>query len=215
MCSHYKPVTDPNKLSRAFGVEGTNSLVKPDIWPSYEGLFVRPHPFADVGDEAVPNREAVLGRWGLIPHWSKDGKVRATFNARSETVPIKPTFRDAWKHNQRCIIPAISIYEPDWRSGKAVAAEISRKDGLPMGIAGLWSTWKSSAGEVDSYTMLTINADEHEVFGLLHKPQDEKRMAVILEEDDYEIWLKGSVFDAQSLLRQYSATLLCIQHQGC
>ena len=79
MCSHYKPVTDPNKLSRAFGVQGTNSLAKPDMLPGYEGLFVRPHPFADVGDEAVPNREAVLGHWGLIPHWSKDGKVRGTF----------------------------------------------------------------------------------------------------------------------------------------
>ena len=183
------------------------------MWSGYGGLFVRTHPFADVGDEAVPNNEAALGHWGLIPHWSKDGKVRATFNARSETVPIKPTFRDAWKHNQRCIIPAISIYEPDWRSGKTVAAEISRKDGQPMGIAGLWSTWRSSAGKVDSYTMLTINADKHDVFGLLHKPQDEKRMVVILDEDDYETWFKGSVFDAKSLLRRCPADILHLHSQ--
>lgn len=135
-------------------MEGINTPVKPDMWPGYEGLFVRPHPFADVGDEAVPKREAVLGHWGLIPHWSKDGKVRGTLNARSETAPDKPTFRDAWKCNHRCIIPAMSIYEPDWRSGKAVVAEISRKDGQPMGIAGLWSTWRSSSGKFDSYTML-------------------------------------------------------------
>ena len=210
MCSHYKSVRDKTSLRQSFGVKQLDDLGKPDLWPSYEGLFIRPHPYADVGDDAVPAREAVVGHWGLIPHWSKDGKVRATFNARSETVPIKPTFRDAWKHNQRCIIPTMSIFEPDWRSGKAVATEISRKDGQPMGIAGLWSTWKSSSGKVDSYTMLTINADKHEVFGLLHKPQDEKRMVVILEEDDYETWLKGSVFDAQSLLKQYAATDLML-----
>ncbi len=91
-----------------------------------------------------------------------------------------------------------------------MAAEIYRKDGQPMDIVGLCSTWRSSAGKVDSYTMLTINADNHEAFGLLHKPQDEKRMVVILEEDDYETWLKGSVFDAQSLLKQYAATDLML-----
>ena len=106
----------------------------------------------------------------------------------------------------------MSVYEPDWRSGRAVAAEISRADGEPMGIAGIWSTGRSPTGWVDSYTMLTVNADDHALFKLLHKPQDEKRMVVILNPDSYEAWLEGSVSDAKLLLRQYSATFLCIQH---
>jgi putative SOS response-associated peptidase YedK len=64
------------------------------------------------------------------------------------TVAEKTSFRDAWKHAQHCIIPAESIYEPDWRSGKAVSTKIERADGAPMGIAGLWSTWKSPKGEL-------------------------------------------------------------------
>lgn len=213
MCSHYKPVTDPNELSRAFGVQGINTLVKPDMWPSYEGLFVRTHPFADVGDKAVPNREAVLGHWGLIPHWSKDGKVRATFNARSETAPDKPTFRDAWRKGQRCIIPAISVFEPDWRTGKAISTEITRLDGEPMGIAGIWSTWRSPTGLVESYTMLTVNADDHALFGLLHKPQEEKRMVVILSPDNYDTWLTGAANDVKPLIRQCPAESLQLHSQ--
>jgi putative SOS response-associated peptidase YedK len=183
------------------------------MWPGYEGLFIRSHPHAEVGDEAVPAREALTGHWGLIPHWSRDGKVKGTFNARSETIAEKPTFRDAWKKGQRCIIPALSVFEPDWRTGKAVAAEVSRADGAPMGIAGIWSAWRSSAGWVESYTMLTVNADDHAVFKLLHKPQDEKRMVVILNPDSYETWLKGSMSDITPLIRQCPAEVLQFQSQ--
>jgi putative SOS response-associated peptidase YedK len=213
MCSHYKSVRDKAILRQAFGLNQLDDLGKPDLWPSYDGLFIRPHPHADVGDDAVPAREAVVGHWGLIPHWSKDGKVRGTFNARSETVTEKPTFRDAWRKGQRCIIPAMSVYEPDWRSSRAVAAEISRADGEPMGIAGIWSTWRSPTGWVDSYTMLTVNADDHALFKLLHKPQDEKRMVVILNPDSYEAWLTGAENDVKPLIRQCSAESLQLHSQ--
>ena len=95
MCSHYKSVTHVNQLRQMFGLGSLEQFGKADMWPGYEGLFIRAQPLADVGDEAVPSREALLGHWGLIPHWSKDGKVKGTFNARSETIAEKPTFRDA------------------------------------------------------------------------------------------------------------------------
>ena len=159
MCSHYTPVKNKSQLHDTFGVEAPVSMGKPDMWPGYEGVFIRSHSHADVGDEAVPAREAVLGHWGLIPHWSKDGKVKGTFNARSETVAEKPSFRDAWRKGLRCIVPAIAVYEPDWRSGKAVPTAVSRADGQPMGVAGIWSGWRGPNGWVDSFTMLTVNAD--------------------------------------------------------
>src|SRR4051794_14517741 len=44
-------------------------------------------------------------RWGLVPSWSKDEKSAfATFNARAESVDVKPTFRSAWTAGQRCLI---------------------------------------------------------------------------------------------------------------
>ena len=43
--------------------------------------------------------------FGLIPHWSKDTTIaRRTYNARSETVAEKPSYRDAWRLGRRCII---------------------------------------------------------------------------------------------------------------
>jgi putative SOS response-associated peptidase YedK len=36
-------------------------------------------------------RECSMARWGLIPAWSKEPKTEySTFNARSETVAVKP-----------------------------------------------------------------------------------------------------------------------------
>jgi putative SOS response-associated peptidase YedK len=37
--------------------------------------------------------------------------------------------------------------------------------------------------------MLTINADAHPLMQHMHKPQDEKRMVVVLQESDYDAWL--------------------------
>lgn len=42
-------------------------------------------------------------------------------------------WRDAWKRAQHCIIAAVAIYEPDWRTGKAVPTRITRADGELLG----------------------------------------------------------------------------------
>ena len=98
----------------------------------------------------------------------------------------KPSYRDAWRLGRRCIIPADAFFEPDWRSGKAVPTRICRVDGKPMGLAGIWTGWRAPDGQiVRSYSMLTINADDHPLMNQFHKPQDEKRMVVILPEDRY------------------------------
>lgn len=210
MCSHYDPQTDPARLRTYFGVEDVPLGLKTSLWPGYHGPFVRKHEFADVGDDAVPFRELLVGSFGLIPHWSKDATIaRRTYNARSETVHEKPSYRDAWRLARHCIIPAEAIYEPDWSSGKAVPTRITRADGKPMGIAGLWSVWKAPTGDVThSFTMLTINADDHVFMRQFHKPEDEKRMVVILEEGDYINWLQAPALESRDYLRQFPADSL-------
>jgi len=210
MCSHFEAVKDAEKFRRYFGVEPPHESGKLDMWPGYLGSFIRQHPHADVGDVAVPDAEALNGLFGLVPHWSEDTKIgRHTFNARSETVAQKPSFREAWKRGHRCIIPADAFYEPDWRSGKAIPARIARADGAPMGIAGLWSSWKSPKGEmVYSFTMLTINADGHELMRQFHKSTDEKRMVVILPEARYTDWLDSKTGGEGDILVPYPAELL-------
>jgi len=212
MCAHYHSVTDPTTLRQYFDVDAPTHAAKSDVWPGYSSVFIRRHPHADVGDEAVPNREAVVGRFGLIPHWSKDDKIsRHTYNARSETVMVKPSFRDAWRKAQHCIIPAAGIYEPDWRSGKAVATRIEAHNGEPLGIAGLWSAWRSPTGEiVSSFTMLTINADAHPLMRNFHRPEDEKRMVVILSPDYFDEWLSAKPEQSARFLIPYPADQLTV-----
>lgn len=207
MCAHFDPVIQPQRLQTFFAVDDLPPALKPSLWPGYHGPFVRRHEFAEVGDAAVPSRELLVGSFGLIPHWSKDELIaRRTYNARAETVHEKPSFRDAWRQSRHCIIPAEAFYEPDWRTGKAVSTRIARADGNPMGIAGLWSEWRSPKGErIHSFTMLTINADTHPLMQIFHKPDDEKRMVVILPESAYEAWLQAPVTESRDFLTPFPA----------
>jgi putative SOS response-associated peptidase YedK len=210
MCSHYQALIDRERYLRHFGVAPPADMGKHDLWPGYVGSFIRRHPRADVGDNAVPGREALTGLFGLVPHWSPDTQItRFTYNARSETVSGKPSFRDAWKQAQHCIIPADAFYEPDWRSGRPIPTRIARADGAPMGIAGLWSCWTSPQGDrVLSYTMLTINATDHPLLRLFHKPNDEKRMVVILPQDRYGAWLQARPDQSREFMRPFPANQL-------
>jgi putative SOS response-associated peptidase YedK len=209
MCSHYESVKNPRQYQQVFGV-APPAGAKADVWPCYPSSLVRRHPHADVGDAAVPAREALLGLFGLVPHWATDGKIgRQTYNARSETVHEKPSFRDAWAKAQHCIVPAEAIYEPDWRSGKAQATRIARADGQPLGIAGLWAAWRAPTGElVHSFTRLTLNADAHPLMRQFHRPTDEKRMVAILPEAHYADWLNAPAQHSRDWLQLYPAELL-------
>lgn len=78
-----------------------------------------------------------------------------------------------------------------------------------MGIAGLWTSNRKATGEdVLSFSMLTVNADDHELFKNFHKPQDEKRMVVILHEDQYDPWLEAPASRSGEFMWQYPAELL-------
>lgn len=187
MCANYHPVTAPDRLLGFFGVERPAHEMPPETWPGYFAPFV-------VRDRERVEfaRRADAGLFGLVPAWAKELAFgRRTYNARSETVHEKPSFRDAWRRGQRCIVPAEAFYEPSWESGRAVRWRIARADGAPMGIAGLWSLWRAPDGRaIPSFTMLTIPAGEHSLMRRFHKPEDEKRMVVILDEAEYDAWLE-------------------------
>jgi len=193
VCSHYQQLKEREKFLKFFGVDPPPEDGKLEMWPGYLGSFVRKHPHSDVDDHAVPATEALNGLFGMVPHWATDTKItKSTYNCRSETAAVKPSFRDAYKRNQRCIIPADAFYEPDWRSGKAVATRTAQVDGEPLGIAGLWSSWKDPKNTwVYSFTMLTINADSHPLMNQFHTLTDEKRMVAILPVERYQEWLNA------------------------
>jgi putative SOS response-associated peptidase YedK len=211
MFSHFEALRQLELYLKSFEVQPPPAQGELDMWPKFLGAFIRKPPETDPHDEAVPTREALNGRWGLVP-WAlkaanKDKQLRlATFNARSESVANSFTFGGAWRRGQHCIVPAAAFYEPDWRSGKAVPTRFTRADGLPMGIAGLWDVWHDPAtGPLLSFTMLTINADKHALLSRFHQAGHEKRMLVVLPESRYAAWLDAPVSESMDFMRAYPA----------
>lgn len=212
MCSHYQAAKIAARLAKRFpGVAWPDvDWGKDDMWPRYPGLFIRKPPELESGDEAVPALEGLAGRWGLISALTKAENAPkamklSTFNARSESAAKSFTFGNAWRKSQHCIVPVEAFYEPDWRSGSAVPTRFTAADGEPMGIAGLWDVWRSPTGEiVESYTMLTINADQHELLRDYHRPGDEKRMIVVLPAGAYQAWMDARPEESMDFMAPYA-----------
>jgi putative SOS response-associated peptidase YedK len=176
-------------------------------------LFPRaPGPFIRRAAHAVePERELVVGQWSLIPFFAKEPRLPySTVNARFEEIETKASYKGPWAKGQRCIIPATSFDEPNWETGRNVWWSFRRADGAPWGLAGLWNAWTDRAtGEVhESYTMLTVNADDHPLMRRMHKPdpkygpdEQDKRSVVSIELADVDRWLYGTRDDAASLVK--------------
>ena len=80
-----------------------------------------------------------------------------------------------------------------------------------MGIAGLWDAWKDPVkGPLLSFTMLTINANEHVLLRNFHRAGDEKRMIVVLPESRYADWLDATPGDSMDFMRQYPSDNLVV-----
>lgn len=205
MCSNYRAVTRADWLLNFFGVgpaeTGAESI---ETWPTGQAPYIR---LNEAG-----KRIAATGHFGLLPHFAKDiAYGRKTYNARSETVAKLPSFSTSWQRGQRCIIPAECIYEPFYATAtsKPVRWAIRIGHNIPMGIAGVYNTWRDPEGrEHGSFAMLTVNADDHPVMSRFHAWGEEKRMVVILDSaEKYDEWLTCSVDEAPSFFQQYRGTL--------
>ena len=133
--------------------------------------------------------------WGLVPCFTKDLKrARKPINARSETIAKTGMFRAAFAQ-RRCLVPAPAYYE--WRDdpdGKIPFA-VARIDGDPVAFGGIWEVWKSPDGEV-LQTFATITTDANRQLSTI---QD--RMPVIIERNDWPLWLGETEGDPGKLLR--------------
>lgn len=74
----------------------------------------------------------------------------------------------------------------------------------------MWGTWIDKAtGEVhESYTMLTLNADQHPLMNRMHKPDpkrpphmQDKRSVIPIAVENVDSWLFGTADEASTLLR--------------
>lgn len=208
MCNRYVS-PEQAEIERLWEIGRRNPVPwwQPAIFPRSLGPFVR-----SSGDNG---RELVVGQWGLIPWFAKSPQLKySTNNARFEGIEAKASYKHPWLQGKRCIIPAWSFDEPCWETGNNVWWTFRRADGDPWALAGLWNAWADpETGEIiESYTMLTINADGHPLMSRMHKPdpklppdQQDKRSVVPIEIADVDIWLNGSVGEAAGLMRVPSA----------
>jgi len=162
--------------------------------PSYN---IAPTQRVPIVLEREGERLLTPAKWGLLPGWVKDPKAfkASMFNARSESVAEKASFKGPLRH-KRAIIPASGFYE--WRREGSTKTPhyIQLAGGEPIGFAGLYDIWHD---EVLSCTILTTTPNE--LMATLHD-----RMPVILSPDDYGRWLDPGVTDpaeVQDLLKPY------------
>ena len=94
-----------------------------------------------------------------------------------------------------------AFYEPDYETGKALRWKIERHDKRAFTAAAIWDFWRRPTGEgLHSFSMLTINADDHPVMGRFHKPGDEKRSLVIVPPERRDEWLRATPEHANRIL---------------
>ncbi|QIK38985.1 SOS response-associated peptidase [Caldichromatium japonicum] len=138
-------------------------------------------------------RELVRLYWGLIPPWAKGRSFGdRTFNARAETVAVKPSFRAAFRQ-RRCLIPVDGFYE--WQktpTGKQPYF-IARRDGQPLALAGLWERWADPDSGEALESMTIIVTEAHERLCPIHD-----RMPVILDLRDHDLWLAQHSLSAEA-----------------
>jgi putative SOS response-associated peptidase YedK len=200
MCANYTP-TRRDLLPPQFGVAPPDDAYPEEAYPGAPAPFIR---------TVRGSARCDVGMFGLVPPWADTKLARSTYNARSETVATKPSFRDAWKRRQFCLIPAQNIYEPCYESGKAVRWEIGEADGAQLALAGLWTEKPDGPDGLPllSFTMLTINADAHALMRRMHRPEDEKRMVVALRPEQYGAWIAGALAGTDDFLLPYPAEAL-------
>lgn len=96
MCGRFTRKEKDRQLAEALNtVFPLESTLRYNIAPSQLIACVRSIPESQ-------ERECIDLKWGLVPSWAKDVSIgNKMINARSETVAEKPSFRKAFKQQQR------------------------------------------------------------------------------------------------------------------
>ncbi len=199
MCGRAKLTVPFSVLAKLYALEETDApLLVPrrNIAPTQAIAIVR----------AVKGgaRRMALVRWGLVPSWSKGLEAGAKmFNARSESIATKPSFRAAFR-KRRCLVIADGFYE--WKTEEGARKQktphlVTMPGNAPFAMAGLWETWTSPDGElIDTCTILT-----REAAGVVKEIHS--RMPIILAPECHEAWLDPEVTDSTVVEAMLAAAL--------
>lgn len=196
MCGRMILDADAEQLAAQFGLEQPPALVaRYNIAPSQLVAVVAP--------KADPSRRGLaLLKWGLVPHWSRDGKP-GPINARAETAVALPTFRDSFR-SKRCLIPVTGFYEWRKQGERRIPVRFRLRSGGVMAFAGLWSVWTGPDNK-HLFTCCVLTTTANELVRPLHE-----RMPAILAPEEYAAWLDPDTpqKNLRSLLKTQPAELM-------
>jgi putative SOS response-associated peptidase YedK len=171
MCGRYAFFSPAEAVKRTFALDDF-----PVMEPRYNIAPTQPVP---VLREIEPGRREVA-----ILHWGLERSVgNRMINARAETLAERPAFRVAFRR-RRCAVLADGWYE--WQvvaSGKQPWF-IHSRDGTPMGLAGLWETWRDPAGGEAVESCAIVTTDALGPLADIHH-----RMPAVLPAAQLELWL--------------------------
>src|SRR3954463_2378341 len=186
MCGRFVITSAPEALRRLFGY-----IDQPNFPPRYNVAPTQPIPVVIIENGA---RQFRLMRWGLVPAWVKDPRgFSLLINARAETVAEKPAFKNAIRR-RRCLIPADGYYEWQAAEQRKRPFFIHRRDGVPIGLAGIAETWIGPNGEeLDTVAIVTAPASAD--LAVLHH-----RVPVTIAPGDFERWLDCGGWDEEAAM---------------
>lgn len=196
---HYEPTREPHHFMGRFRLASPPQQ-PPRVHPGDTGLFIRRprggRPIGDTSDEALDalRVEAVLGHWGLLRGAPPPGSSTppSLYEAPGETAAATPEFGGPWRRGHRCVVLADAV----WRDGETEGSivRVSRPDGEPLALAGLWHGWRLPDGEcLESFALLTLPAEDHPM----------QRRIVFLRDAWIDDWLQCPVEETTAYLRPY------------
>ena len=192
MCGRFAVDSEINELIEEFVAEGGSVH---DWAPNYN---VRPTDPVPVVRERVADGERTrsvdLGRWSLVPSWSKELKLKyPTFNARSESVAEKASFKGSVA-SKRALIPARGYYE--WLTeGTTKTPYFIGPDEGHVAFAALYSWWRASPDAEWMLTATILTMDTVDELAPIHD-----RNPVMLPRDWWDDWLNPELIGDQSFV---------------
>lgn len=179
MCANFKPVT-LNQLQQ---------LALPEIPFEYHAE-VFPNDQMPLLFQSATAKEWRLVNFGLIPKWATaKSEIKYTYNARSETLFDKPSFKESLIKCKFGVVAVDEFYETMYVNGKPQRWAIRRKDRQAIFIAALYEIVKIDNEIIRSATLLTMAAKDHVMMKEFYVPEVEKRSVILIPHQQVGEWL--------------------------
>ncbi|KUJ85537.1 hypothetical protein AVO45_00625 [Ruegeria marisrubri] len=202
MCGRFAITLPNDAMAQLFSAQPANALPKV---PNYN---VCPTNQVHVVRTGETGRRLVQMRWGFLPHWYKtENAGPLLINARAETIAEKPAFRAACRE-RRCLVVASGFYE--WtksEDGARLPWYIYRRDGGTIAFAGIWQDWGAEQARQSTCAIVTTPANRR--LSAIHD-----RMPLILEPQDWRLWLGEEGKGAATLMRPGGDDILDFHRVG-